>query len=294
MLAEQTYLNTRTFKPIDKRSNLSKRELIKEYVEPSLPVVLTDATSKWNAIGKITPAFMKENYGHISREVNGTSYTISEYVDLMLTSTPENPAPYPFSFNIERSFPELLADLKPEIIYGKSDRVNHPLFPRFMLMGTEIYEIFLGSVGSSFPYLHVDLLSLHTQITQIYGSKEFILFGPDQTPYLYPRKDNPLASTVNIFDPDYAQHPLFREAKPYRVTLEQGETILFPTGWWHSTRIPNLSISLGRVQLNATNWNAYLKTAYPEWKKKSAAFAPAVFLYGKLLGVLLNLQERLS
>src|ERR1043165_3726621 len=115
MLAEQTYLNTRTFKPIDKRSNLSRKELIKEYVEPSLPVVLTDATSKWNAIGKITPAFMKENNGPVSSEVNGTSDTISEYVDLMLASTPENPAPYPFSFNIERAFPELLADLKPEI-----------------------------------------------------------------------------------------------------------------------------------------------------------------------------------
>src|SRR3954468_8068065 len=109
---------------IDKRSNLSRKELIKEYIELGIPVVVKDATANWPGMGKITPAFFKSKYGHLVKEIKGKKYTVAEYVDLMLASTPENPAPYPCNLNLQYYFPELLADIKPEILYSKSDRVN--------------------------------------------------------------------------------------------------------------------------------------------------------------------------
>ena len=39
---------------IDRRQNLSRRELIKEYIEPSRPVILADAADKWPGVGKVT------------------------------------------------------------------------------------------------------------------------------------------------------------------------------------------------------------------------------------------------
>ena len=277
---------------IDKRSHLSKRELFKEYIEPGIPVVLTDAAAKWGGMGKITPEFFKSNYGNVTKEVNGITYTMSGFVDKMFTSTPENPAPYPFNFDVAVTFPELLAELRPEILYGKSDRINHPLLPKFMVRATTVYEFFLGGRGSFFPFLHTDALAMHTQITQLYGAKEFTLYSPDQTPLMYTRPEFPRISRVNIFNPDYEQFPLFRNAVPTKVMINEGETILFPTGWWHATMIYGPSISLGRAQLNAFNWNAFINDNYNIWKKHKPALALPVFVYSKLLGHLMSLQEK--
>jgi histone arginine demethylase JMJD6 len=278
---------------IDKRSNISRQELLAEYVEPGIPVVLTDATRHWGAMKKFTPDFFKANYGTLSKEIKGKTYTMAEVVDRINISSVENPAPYPFNLNMERFFPELLADIKPEVVFGKSDRVKHPLLPGIMLRGTEVYELFLGGKGACFPYLHIDALFLHTQITQLYGSKEFILYSPDQTPYLYPKEENKKVSAVDIFNPDYEKHPLFKKATPVRVMVEEGETILFPTKWWHTTQIHEPCISVGRVHLNEWNWADFTQDNYELRKKNHPAVALATLAYGKALGHLLTMQEKL-
>lgn len=277
---------------VDKRSNLSRKEFINEYVIPSKPVVITDATRDWKAIGKYTPDFFKTNYGHIEKEIGGVKIKMADYIDRMLTSTPENPAPYPFNFNIEKVFPELMGDFQPQLFYGKSDRVRNPLMPKSFLKGTEVHEFFLGGNGSSFPFLHIDAMFLHTQITQLYGDKEFYLFSPDQSPYMYPREDKPKISSVrNIFNVDYEKYPLFKNTQASTVMVYPGETVFFPTGWWHTTLIHSPSISYGRVQLNAANWNNFVGDNYTLWKKYHPGLAPLLNAYGLGLGKLMDLQE---
>jgi len=277
---------------VDKRTNLSHGEFINEYVKPSRPVVLTDAAKDWKAMKKLTPEFFKSNYAHINKNINGVIYNMGDFIDMMLTSTAENPAPYPYNFDVEKVFPELMADFLPEIIYGNIDRINHKLMPRTLLKGTVLYEIFLGGKGSSFPYLHFDALYMHTQITQVYGSKDFIMYPPDQTPNMYPYPDNPKFSQVNFLDPDYDKFPLFKEAVPIEFTLREGETLLFPSGWWHTTKITEPCISLGRAQLNGNNWDNFINDRYVNWKKKISFAAAPVLLYGKIVGGIMNRQEK--
>lgn len=279
---------------LEKRSKLSPEELFTEYIKPEIPVILTDAIDTWPSKGKITPNFFKEKYGHIVKTIAGVDYTLSEYVDLMLKSTPENPAPYPCSLDIDHYFPELLAGFKPEVLYGKSDRIHHPLMPKFLLYGTNIYEIFLGGNGASFPFLHYDELFMHTQITQLYGSKEFYLYPPEQSAYMYPYPDRPKISQVNTQDVDYEKFPLFAKAKPIIVTVEEGETLFFPRGWWHTTRIYEPMITLGRAQLNASNWKLFIEDNYQKWNvfhPNAKQLKYPVLLYGKALGKLMDLQE---
>ena len=202
---------------VDKRTNLSQEEFINDYVKKSRPVVLTDAAKDWKAMKKFTPAWFKQHYSHINKNINGVNYNMGDFIDMMLTSSAENPAPYPYNFNVEKVFPELMADFLPEIIYGKIDRINHKLMPKKLLQGTTVYEIFLGGKGSSFPYLHYDALFMHTQITQVYGSKDFIMYPPEQTPSMYPFADNPKFSQVNFLDPDLNKFPLFKYAKPIHL-----------------------------------------------------------------------------
>lgn len=276
---------------IDRRSNLSRKELLKEYIEPGKPVVLTDAADRWPGMGKVTPQFIKEKYGHLTKKIKGVEYNFADLIDRVLASSPANPAPYPFNVNVEYYCPEMRKEFKPEIVYGKLDRINHPLLPRFMMYGTEVYEFFIGGRGASFPFLHVDELYLHNQLTQLYGSKEFIMFSPDQTPYLYPQEKNPKVSQVDVLNPDYDRFPLFREARPMRVLVQQGETLLFPTGWWHITQIHEPCISLGRCHLNGSNWRAFVKDEARVWKRRSALMSMAVYVYGMALGMLMDVQE---
>lgn len=276
---------------IDRRSNLSRRELIEEYIEPGRPVVLTDAAHRWPGMGMVTPQFIKEKYGHLKKTVKGVEYTFAELIDRVLASSETNPAPYPFNVNVEYYCPEMRKQFKPEIVFGKMDRINHPLLPRFMMHGTEVYEFFIGGRGASFPFLHIDELFLHNQLTQLYGSKEFILFGPDQTQYLYPLPENPKISQVNVLKPDYERFPLFREARPIRVMVNQGDTLLFPTGWWHITQIYEPSISLGRCHLNGSNWRSFVRDEAKVWRRRSAVMAMAVYAYGMALGTLMDIQE---
>ncbi|MBL9172151.1 MAG: cupin-like domain-containing protein [Verrucomicrobiales bacterium] len=280
---------------VDKRANLSHEELVSRYVERRLPVVIQDGTRHWRGMGKITPDYLRKKYGHLSKRVDGRDYTVAEVSELIQTSTPENPAPYPFNLNVEHYFPELLEEFSPDIVFGRSDRIKHPLLPGFLLSGTQTYELFMGGYGSRFPYLHVDLLALDTQITQLHGTKEFILYPPDQTPYLYPFPDNPLRSQVNIFEPDLEKFPNFRKAVATRVRVEPGESILFPTGWWHTTQIHGPSISFGRVHVNRANWNAFVDENFALWRRNGHSWmlSHAARLYSQVLGNLMNLQEQL-
>jgi hypothetical protein len=108
---------------------------------------------------------------------------------------------------------------------------------------------------------------------------------------MYPREDNHKISQVDYFNPDYERFPLFREVRPVTITVEEGETLFFPSGWWHTTRIHEPCISFGRAQLNGSNWNLYIKDEYRAWKKYPFVAIP-VYLYGKLLGQIMNLQEK--
>jgi histone arginine demethylase JMJD6 len=282
---------------IDKRSNISKKELLKEYIEPEIPVIITDAAKNWPAIGKFTPDFFKTNYAGLTKEIKGKRYEMGEFINLMLNSTSENPAPYPFNLNIKSVFPELLADIKPEIVYGKLDRINHPLLPQFLLNGTEVYELFFGGKGAGFPFLHYDALYMHTQITQVYGAKEFIFYSPGQSHLLYPKVDRPKASQVDVLNPDYEKFPLFKQARQIRCVVEEGETLLFPSGWWHTTQIHGPSITMGRAQLNKSNWKNFSNDNYEQWKLLHPNYSYlgiAALMYTKALGKVMDIQEALK
>lgn len=280
---------------IDRRSGLSQRDLLREYVIPNRPVILTDAVQEWKALGKWTPAFFKERYGWIIKEIAGQHYTLGDQADRMLSSTPANPAPYPYNLEVGDYFPELMEDLSPQLVFGKSDRALHPLMPKALMNGTPIHEVFFGGHGSSFPFVHYDALQLHTQITQIYGEKEIILYHPDDSAYMYPRKDNPKFSQVtDVFRPDLEKFPLFAHATPYRDVLRPGDTIYFPRGWWHTTMMYGPSITYGRIVLNASNYNAYLNDKRERWSRSGKLKAGVAMGVGRTVGALMSALETLK
>lgn len=278
---------------VDRRSRLSLEEFVEQYALPQRPVIVTDAAADWPAMRRFTWDFFRERYGQVEKVVRGRRYTLAEALDLIQVSSAAAPAPYPFNLNVEQVFPELLADIQPELAYGRLDRVNHPLLPRFFMRGTEVYELFFGGAGACFPHVHYDALCLHTQITQLIGSKEFFLYPPEQGRYMYPRPNNPKVSQVEFAAPDLERFPLFAHATPIVATVGPGETIFFPSRWWHATRIHEPCLSLGKVQLNGANWGAYAEDVAEFWRPNHPWFARVARAYLGGVGRVLDLQERL-
>lgn len=89
------------------------------------------------------------------------------------------------------------------------------------------------------------------------GGKRFILFSPDQTRYLYPKRfmDSPIAwfdETEAVFcsdipfedglDVDLCRFPLFAKAQPIIADVKAGDALYIPTHWWHFTAARSPSV----------------------------------------------------
>ncbi len=274
---------------IDRRRGLSDKEFYNTYVKNSLPVVVSDIAN-WTTKEKFSIDYFKSNYNHLTRTVDGKTYTLSEIIDLCKASTPENKAPYPNIFNVEQDFPEYLDDIT-ELFYGKSNRLQSWLLPSFIAKRTNQRELFFGGKGCSFPTLHIDYLGVHTQLTQIIGEKDFILYAPDQTQYLYPDDKVHTHSPVNIMAPDYEKYPLFKHAKPLKITLKPGDTLFIPSGWWHTTYIHNFNLTYAIDHVNAFNWKTFMDESYIAAKQRYPKLAWSVKVYQAFMGKIFNIKE---
>ena len=106
--------------------------------------------------------------------------------------------------------------------------------------------------------LHYD--DYENLLCQIKGTKEIILFPPSDYKRLYytgrakgilqyDYKDGfhrnlssldtrsfEFGSSVNIDDPDYLKHPLYKQANPIRVVLKAGDVLFLPSYWHHEVQ----------------------------------------------------------
>src|SRR5438132_143991 len=193
---------------IDRRGGLSRAEFIREYRDAQLPVILTDASKDWPALGKFTFEFFKTELGDREVTIRGKKYRLGEFIDILLTSTRDKPAPYPCKLNLRAEFADLAA-AAPRYDFANPDRVHSRLLPKRFLDGLYDLEVFIGGPGGEFPYLHYDYLGLFAYINMIVGEKEFTIYSPDQEPFLYVNSQIGWTSTIeNHHHPDLQKYPL--------------------------------------------------------------------------------------
>ena len=58
------------------------------------------------------------------------------------------------------------------------------------------------------------------------------------------RNVSPEGAAIDVENPDWARHPRFRHAVPWKTTLEAGEVLYLPYAWWHWVRGMEVSISV--------------------------------------------------
>jgi len=221
------------------------------------PVIIQGACSEWSAMGKWTPDFFRDNFGETVVTIDGKDYKVADYIAILHASTEDKPAPYMRNQNIAKVFPTLMADVTPTPPYFEPNWLHESYVPeqldRLMRINS-VTEVYIGGPGGQFPVIHFDSMYTHACLTQLYGHKELYLWAPDQAPYMYALKRNNGSDVENFLNPDLTRFPLFGKAQGGCVTIGPGDTAFIPSGWWHTARMLDESVTVSVNVVNASNW----------------------------------------
>ncbi|HXK17566.1 MAG TPA: cupin-like domain-containing protein [Polyangiaceae bacterium] len=241
-------------------SGLSYEEFLGSYVRGSRAVIVRKATPAWPALQKWTPEFFKSAFPDRLVQISyDETMRFADFIDGVLASTIEKPGPYMYRLFLHEHLPEVLPDLSPQNPYAFPRRYSSPLMMEYWRRPDGYLKLLIGGVGGRFPIMHYDGDNAHATITEVYGDKEFIVYPPSDSPYLYPSPKRANHSLVD--DPhlqDLQRFPLLERATQYRSILHPGDMVFVPCGWWHTARALSPSISVGMNILDESNWRGFV------------------------------------
>ena len=227
-------------------SDLTSERFFADYYQRNRPVLWKGVLRDSRALETWSPKYFAETYGDVpvditsGRESRGdyeTRYqelietvTMNDFVQRLEYADPSNDF-YLIARNYLFENPALAGlrdDLVPPAgIIDNQDRRR----------GTT--KAWIGPAGTVTP-LHFDKHSI--LFTQVYGSKEFTLLPAFETPRMYVRDS--FYSAVDPEEVDHDMFPRFPSASMMRVTVEPGDGLYLPAGWWHWAKSLSTSISV--------------------------------------------------
>ena len=161
---------------IERRSNLSYEDFVKDYLTPRKPVIITDAIVNWDA-SKWTPQWFRENYPETMLNTDEGEMKTVDFIDAITTEN-DTPGPFLREKPLEELFPDLKAHVTPTPIYANTNwlkwdfklkRLNNTL--------NRLAVIEVNFCGTRiFPYLHIDNYQSYAFISQIYGDKSVVVY----------------------------------------------------------------------------------------------------------------------
>lgn len=122
-------------------------------------------------------------------------------------------------------------------------------------------KVFMGPAGTV-SRLHHDTYATHVWLSQIRGRKQFVCYPPDDTEFLHYHEDDECEGRTTLFDPaapDFERFPKARRARAYSVVVEEGETVVLPSKWWHWAKSLTPSVTLMRNFVNEVNMQEHLR-----------------------------------
>ncbi len=282
---------------IDRRHKLSFDEFEAEYRSKKRPVVLTGLMDRWPAMTKWTPRYFREEMGGKIIMRKGEALNIGDLFASFDSSQPGVDQRYVNSIMLRQQFSEIEPDIQPEIEHLLPNRLRS----RWMLGVSDLVdpggspELLFAGPNAPFT-LHFDENFMMGFITQVYGVKDLILFPPSESPYLYQSED---AKTRNmsligdVFNPDYEQFPLLRQAKAALVTLGPGEILFNPAGWWHASKPREISIAMLTSTVGPENWQDFCADCMELYARNNVKTL-LKRAYVRLGGAVMQLEELLQ
>ncbi|HVZ42961.1 MAG TPA: cupin-like domain-containing protein [Ramlibacter sp.] len=251
---------------IERRKKVPVNEFWERYARGSRPVVLTGLAEGWPALREWTLPRLKDRFGHLPVEIQANrnadarfeenkalhrkTVRFGEFVEMVETGGATNDYYLTANNQLLRmpEFASLLDDIGPLPAYCDRARLK------------DLSYFWLGPAGTRTPLHHDTVMLLHTQVI---GRKRWKLVSPLETPRLY--NYNEMFSPVDADQPDLARFPDFAKVKVLETTLEPGETLFLPLGWWHQVAGLQASVSVSYSNLATDNIFEYRNPTITDW-----------------------------
>ena len=225
-----------------------------EYEERNIPLLIKGATLEWPAIKKWNRDYLQnETKGFDFRATSGAAplpakFSISQYLRYCDDVCEEAPL-----YLFDRTFAEKVPTLLNDYLYALKDTC--PFFDDKAEHGHDLFSI-LGKdrrpdhrwiiIGPkrSFSNFHIDPNATHAWNAPIIGRKRWIFYPPGVPPpgvYPSPNGDDVVMpiSLGEWFLTHFNDHLKQRRnedksKRPIECTVEPGDILFVPHGWWHS------------------------------------------------------------
>jgi hypothetical protein len=207
----------------------------REFYEPGIPLVIRKLSHEWPAYTRWNWDYFKELVGDkkvpLYNNVKSDAYTtvnkaddyksVAEYIDMIRSG----PAAWRiFLFNIFDHAPQLINDFT---------------WPEHMMKGfVKRYPMLFTGGAGSITHMHFDIDLSHIFHTQFVGKKRVLMFPFHEQYKLYrkPFEVLSLADFSKYYEEDsvdYEKFPALKLAEGLDFTLEHGDTLFMPSGYWH-------------------------------------------------------------
>lgn len=225
---------------IDRVEGMSRERFLRDHFRPKRPVVMPGLARDWPAFGKWSLAYFAERAlaepvtierGNVLQgDTDFVAAGFRDYVRGLMSGEITPDRGYLSLFDIFERFPDLAADVDFSLL------TDHTLWN---------YTFgWLGPAGTVTGY-HIDWID--NILAQISGRKRLWLVPPGNDAAMYPSRKHDFRSTLSRMDPeltDPTEFPLFARVSPIEVTLEPGDCLFLPRGWWHRVKALDPSISV--------------------------------------------------
>jgi ribosomal protein L16 Arg81 hydroxylase len=230
---------------VPRRRGMTREEFLEQHYSLNRPVLLEDVASSWKALSDWTPDYLEQQVGaeiieimasreadsryEVNSDAHRTSVRFSDYVDMVVHASRSND----FYLVANNHFLErpgaapLWADFEIDKRYLDPGSVTSTVF------------FWFGPAGTVTP-LHHD--TSNVLLTQVRGRKRVKLISSLQAHRVY--NEVSVYSEVDVGQPDFERHPLFRDVPVQEVELCPGEALFIPVGWWHWVQSRDVSLSL--------------------------------------------------
>lgn len=232
-------------KQVDAVQGLPAADFYRDYFFRSCPVLLRGLTANWKAVRLWTPDYFANRFGDYEVDIttgrnadpahesnydqHKTQITMRDYVQMVVEGGETNDY-YMVAKNYLLSRPEF------------HELYDHFSAPDGYLDANNMknkVRVWFGPKGT-ISQLHHD--SGPILLAQIYGRKQVKLISPYHLASV--SSDGEWLSPVDPDHVDYARFPGMRNVDVLEVTLEPGEILFVPLGWWHWVKALDVSISL--------------------------------------------------
>jgi hypothetical protein len=231
---------------IERRSSLSREEFLERYYAPGRPVILTGEMDGWPALARWSPEYLRKTVGAALIEYQGghnasdrfemykdahkREMPFDAFIDLICRADGNDA--YMTAYNSARNAGALAA-LHPDVGFLSKFLSPDVEQPNGML--------WIGPAGTV-TSLHHDLTN--NLIAQIVGRKKLMIVPAADTAKMY--NHHHLFSEITDLDDavrDRQRFPLLEGVKIHDVTLNPGEMIYMPLGWWHQVTSCDFSVT---------------------------------------------------